>query len=98
MVYRFVPQNRQLWFGDLEIKITATVSWVVPQNQAGFGLSVVPQNRWMEISAGHASRSSGLLHVDVCLTSIFQSGLKTDGCTITGGARDTITKVASETS
>jgi hypothetical protein len=24
-VSRFIPQNRQLWFGDLSIKITATV-------------------------------------------------------------------------
>jgi hypothetical protein len=37
--------NRQLWFGDLGLKITATVSWFGPQNQVGFGLSVVPQNR-----------------------------------------------------
>jgi hypothetical protein len=27
---------------DLGIKITATVSWFEPQNQAGFGLSVAP--------------------------------------------------------
>jgi hypothetical protein len=36
----FGPQNRQLWFGDLGLKITATVSWFVPQNQADFDLSV----------------------------------------------------------
>jgi hypothetical protein len=41
-VFRFGPQNRQLWFGDLCLKITATVSWFVPQNQAGFSLSVAP--------------------------------------------------------
>jgi hypothetical protein len=41
-----VPQNRQLRFGDLGLKTTATVSWFGPQNQAGYGLSVVPQNRW----------------------------------------------------
>jgi hypothetical protein len=39
------PQNQQLWFGDLGIKITATVSWFRHQNQAGYGLSVAPQNR-----------------------------------------------------
>jgi hypothetical protein len=44
-VSRFLPQNWQLRFGDLDIKITATVSWFEPQNQAGFGLSVAPQNR-----------------------------------------------------
>jgi hypothetical protein len=29
-------------FGDLSLKITATVSYFWPQNQAGFGLSVAP--------------------------------------------------------
>jgi hypothetical protein len=41
-VSRFVHQNRQLQFDDLCIKITAMVSWFVPQNQTGFGLSVTP--------------------------------------------------------
>jgi hypothetical protein len=36
------PQNRQLRFDDLCLKITVTVSWFRPQNQAGFGLSVAP--------------------------------------------------------
>jgi hypothetical protein len=31
-------------FGDLGLKISATVSWFGPQNNAGFGLSVAPQN------------------------------------------------------
>jgi hypothetical protein len=44
MVFRFGHQNRQLWFGDFGLKITATVSWFEPQNQACFGLSVAPQN------------------------------------------------------
>jgi hypothetical protein len=35
----------QLWFVDLGIKITAVFSWFGPQNQAGYGLSVAPQNR-----------------------------------------------------
>jgi hypothetical protein len=29
-------------FDDLGLKITAIVSWFVPQNQMGFGLSVEP--------------------------------------------------------
>jgi hypothetical protein len=33
------PQNQG---GDLSLKITVTVSWFMPQNQAGFGLSVAP--------------------------------------------------------
>jgi hypothetical protein len=43
-VSRFGLQNRQLRFDDLGLKITVMVSWFVPQNQAGFGLSVAPQN------------------------------------------------------
>jgi hypothetical protein len=45
----------QLQFSDLGLKITVTVSWFRPQNQAGFGLSVAPQNRWREVSVRHAS-------------------------------------------
>jgi hypothetical protein len=86
----------ELWFGDLGVKITATVSWFGPQNQAGFGLSVVPQNRRMEVSVGHTSRSSSLLGVKASLTRVSQSSLKTDGGTTTGGARGTIVEIASE--
>jgi hypothetical protein len=32
----------QLWFDDLDIKITATVSWFGPQNQVDFSLSSFP--------------------------------------------------------
>jgi hypothetical protein len=39
-VFRFGPQNWQLRFSDLGLKITMTVSWFLPQNQADFGLSV----------------------------------------------------------
>jgi hypothetical protein len=44
IVSQFGPQNWQLQFGDLGLKITMTVSWFGPQNQAGFDLSVAPQN------------------------------------------------------
>jgi hypothetical protein len=64
----------------------------------GFGLSVVPQNRRREISAGHTSRSSGLLHMEASLARISQSGLKTGGGAASGGARVTIMEVASEAS
>jgi hypothetical protein len=74
------------------------VSWFGPQNQAGFGLLVAPQNRQKEIGVGHASRSSGLLCVEASLASVFQSGLKTGGGATTGGARGTIAEVASEAS
>jgi hypothetical protein len=74
------------------------VSWFEPQNHADFGLSVAPKNRWMEVGAEHASRSSGLLCVDANLTRVFQSDLKTVGRVMTGGARGTITGVTSEAS
>jgi hypothetical protein len=75
-----------------------TVSWFGPQNQAGFGLSVAPQNRRREVGAGHASRSSGLLHVKVSLARVSQFGLKIDRGTTAGGARGTIVVVTSEAS
>jgi hypothetical protein len=62
----------------------------------GFGLSVAPQNRWREVGAGHASRSTGLLYVEASLARVSQSGLKTGGGAMMGGARSTITEVASE--
>jgi hypothetical protein len=47
---------------------------------------------------GHVSRSSGLLHVEVSLDRVFQSGLKTRGCVRTDDARGTIMEVTSEVS
>jgi hypothetical protein len=38
------------------LKITVTVSWFGPQNQAGFGLSVAPQNRWEDATAWDTHR------------------------------------------
>ena len=64
----------------------------------GFGLSVAPQNRWREVGAGHTSRSSGLLCVEVSLARVSQSGLKTGGDASVGGARGTIVEVALEAS
>jgi hypothetical protein len=97
-VSRFGPQNRQLLFGDLGVKITMTVSWFGPQNQAGSGLSVAPQNRWEGDGVGHMSRSSGLLHVKASRARVFSSGLKTSGGATAGGARGTIAEVASSPS
>jgi hypothetical protein len=82
----------------LGLRITATVSWFEAENQVSFGLSVVSQNRWREVDAGHASRSSGLLHVEASLARVSQSDLKTGGDATTGGARGTIAEVASEAS
>jgi hypothetical protein len=47
---------------------------------------------------GHVSRSSGLLRVKASLARVSQSGMKTGGGAMTGGARGTITDVASEAS
>jgi hypothetical protein len=63
-----------------------------------FGLSIVPQNQRREVGVGHASRSSGLLHVEGSLTRVSQSGLKTVGGTTVCGARDAIAEVMSEVS
>jgi hypothetical protein len=97
-VFQFGPQNRQHQFGDLCIKITATVSWFEPQNQADFGLSVAPQNRWREYSVGYTSRSGGLLCLKASRVRVFQSDFKTGRAVVMGGARDTITEVASRSS
>jgi hypothetical protein len=82
----FGPQNRQLWFGDLDIKFTAMVFWFWPQNQR------------MEYDAGHALRSGGLLRLEASRARVFQSGLKTDGGTTTGDAYSTIAEVTSGSS
>jgi hypothetical protein len=90
----FGPQNQQLRFGDLGLKITATVSYFRPQNHAGFGLSIAPQNRWREDSAGHESRSGGLLHLVGSHARVSLPSLKTGEGTTAGGAHGTIAEVA----
>jgi hypothetical protein len=45
---------------------------------------------------GHASRSSGFLHVKASLDRVFQSGLKTGRDVTVGSACGTIVEVASE--
>jgi hypothetical protein len=97
-VSRIGPQNRQLRFGDLGLKIITTVPCFGPQNQEGFSLSVAPQNRRMEDGAGHATRSGGLLHLEASCVIVSQFGLKTSGCATVGGARGTIMEVASRSS
>jgi hypothetical protein len=92
------PRNQQLRFGDLGLKIIVTVSCFEPQNQAGYCLSIMPQNRWKDDGVTHASRSSGLLHVEVSWVKVSQSGLKTGRCAMVGGACGTITGVASSPS
>jgi hypothetical protein len=88
------PQNHSLGFPELGLKtgsrslviwptIIVTVSWFGHQNQVGYGLSVAPQNqREDEDDAGHASRSSGLLHLEASWARVSQSSLKTGGGTM----------------
>jgi hypothetical protein len=48
-----------------------------PQNQAGYGLLVVSQNRREDgVDARQVSRSSGLLYVEASRTRVFQFDLK----------------------
>jgi hypothetical protein len=47
---------------------------------------------------GHTLGSSGLLCVEASWNRVFQSDLQTDGGVTSGGARDTIVKVALESS
>jgi hypothetical protein len=47
---------------------------------------------------GHTSRSSDLLRMEVSLTRVSQSGIKTDRGATAGDAHDTIVEVASESS
>jgi hypothetical protein len=46
----------------------------------------------------HALRSSGLLGMKASLARVSESGIKTGGGAMTGGARGTIAEVASEAS
>jgi hypothetical protein len=94
MVFWFGPQNQWLEFGDLGHKITTAVSWFGPQNQVGYCLSVVPQNRWEdEDGAGHASGSSGFLHLEASQARVSQFCLKTGGGATTDGACGIIPEV-----
>jgi hypothetical protein len=47
---------------------------------------------------GHALRSTCLLRVEASMARVSQSGLKTGGGAMTGGACGTIVKIASEAS
>jgi hypothetical protein len=91
--YLVEPQNQGWRFGDLTLKITATISWFGPQKQAGFGLSVAPQNCQREVGAGHALGSSGLLYLEESRVRVFQSDLKTVGRMTVGRARGIIAEI-----
>jgi hypothetical protein len=62
------------------------VSRVGLQNQADYGLSVAPQNRWREVSVGHVSRSSCLIYLETSHARVSQYGLQTGRGATTGGS------------
>jgi hypothetical protein len=97
-VFQFRPQNQQLRFDYLGLKIIAMVSWFGPQNYAGFGLSVAPQNRRREDDTRQALRSGGLLRLEVSRARVSQSGYNTGRGATTGGARGIIIEVTSRES
>jgi hypothetical protein len=70
-ISQFMPQNRQLRFSDLGIKIIMTVSYFGLQNQQGDGLLVVPQNQQEEVGIRHTSISSSLFHVESNRAMVF---------------------------
>jgi hypothetical protein len=72
------------------------VSWFGSQNQAGYGLSIAPQNRWEdENDVGHAPRSSGLLRVEASQARVWPQEWWRHGA---DGARGIIVEVASRSS
>jgi hypothetical protein len=58
------------------------ISWFGPQNQAGYSLLVVPQNRQEGDGAGHTLRSSGLIRLEASWARVSQSNLKTGGSAV----------------
>jgi hypothetical protein len=71
-----------------------TVSWFGPQNQTGFDLSDVTENRREdEDDTWHVLGSSGLLLEEVSRARVSQSSLKIGRGTTVCGARGTITEV-----
>jgi hypothetical protein len=69
------------------------VFWFGTQNQAIYGLLVVSQNIREGDGVRHASRSIGLLYLEVSWNMVSQSGLKTNGGATAGGACGTIAEV-----
>jgi hypothetical protein len=74
-----------------------TVSWFGPQNHAGYGLSVAPQNQREGDGMRHASRCSGLLRVEATRDRVFRSDLNTGRGATAGGACGTIAEATSRT-
>jgi hypothetical protein len=58
------PQNQgDGGFFDFSLKISAMISWFGHQNQVGYGLSVVPQNRREGDGLRYVLRSSALFRM-----------------------------------
>jgi hypothetical protein len=91
--------KQQLRFGDLGIKITAAVFLVWASKPSGrWFISYASKLTEGCDGVGHASKSSGLLHVEASRARVSQSGLKAGGGVMTGGARGIIAEVTSSLS
>jgi hypothetical protein len=67
-------------FDDFRLKTSSYDLMIWAQNQSGYSLSVASQNRQHDgVGAGHTSRSSCLLHMEVSQFMFSKSGLKTCG-------------------
>jgi hypothetical protein len=83
---------------DLVIWVSKSPRWFLGLSLKTKQASVAPQNQWREDGTRHASRSGGLLCLKASRARVFQSGIKTDGGATAGGARGTITEIASGSS
>jgi hypothetical protein len=96
-VSRFEPQNRELLFGDLGHKITATILGLdLKTKQAWFvGCATKPmEGGWCRTRV----EICWLASPEVSHARVSQSGLKTGGSTTAGGACCIIVEVASGSS
>ena len=91
------PQNRWLRFGDLGLKIIATVSWFGPQNQGerGFVSLCLKTNGRMNTVWRHTSTSGGLLWCEASRVRVSQFIHKTGGGAAADGPHGNIVEVSS---
>jgi hypothetical protein len=85
----------KLWLGDLRLKITTIVFLIWTSKSSGLRfVDCATKSTGDEDSAGHTSRSNGLIHIEASWTRVFQSSFKTGGGATACGARDNIAEVA----
>jgi hypothetical protein len=92
LVWVSKPSTTVWWFGPQNHRNGFLVWASKPSGLRFVGCVTKPTGGWD--GAGHVLRSNSLLHVKASQTRLSQSGLKTDGVVVTGGARGTIAEVA----